>query len=96
MTLRCVTYRHSLRSYAFNLISFQISSTIQKYVWTEIGKLDSTVVNVILDELIRTAVDGGVGSRRCETVARIVAALSSINVRGRLFSKLRRVSRQSL
>jgi neurofibromin 1 len=41
---------------------------------------------------MRSAIDGGVGSRRCEVIARTVAALSSINVRGRIFSKLRKVS----
>lgn len=71
---------------------FQILSIVQKYVWTKIGQLDTSIVNVVLDELMRSAIDGGVGSRRCEVIARTVAALSSINVRGRIFSKLRKVS----
>jgi neurofibromin 1 len=75
---------------------YQTSSTIQKYVWREIGKLDSTVVNVVLDELIRGAIDGGIGSQRCEVIGRIVSGLSSINVKGRLLSRLRRVSIPSL
>lgn len=64
---------------------------IQKYVWSEMAQLDITLVNVVLDELMRAAIDGGVGSKRCEVVARTVASLSSITVRGRIFSKLRKV-----
>lgn len=70
---------------------YQVSSMIHKQVWVEIGKLDTTIVNVVLDELIRAAADGGVGSRRCETIARTTAALASVNVRGKIFSKLRKV-----
>lgn len=64
---------------------------VQKYIWFEVAQLDTTIVNIVLDELMRSAVDGGAGSRRCEVIARTVASLSSINVRGRIFSKLRKV-----
>ena len=60
-------------------------------IWSEVAKLDSSIVDIILDELVRTATDGGIGTRRCETTSHIVAALSSINVRGRIYSKLRKV-----
>ncbi|KAG6336483.1 hypothetical protein ID866_2597 [Astraeus odoratus] len=69
----------------------EIPSMIHKYVWAEIGRLDASVVNVVLDELIRAAADGGIGSRRCETIARTAAGLASINVRGKIFTKLRKV-----
>ncbi|KAF8165773.1 hypothetical protein B0H34DRAFT_794124 [Crassisporium funariophilum] len=68
----------------------EITSTIQKHIWAEVAKLDSNIVDIILDELVRTAIDGGIGTRRCETISHIVAALSSINVRGRVYSKLRK------
>lgn len=64
---------------------------VHKYVWAEIGKLDSSIVNVVLDELIRAAADGGIGSCRCETIARTAAGLASVNVRGKIFVKLRKV-----
>lgn len=64
---------------------------IQNFVWSGVAPLDITLVNVVLDELMRAAIDGGVGSKRCEVVARTVATLSSVNVRGRIFSKLRKV-----
>ncbi|KAL4081516.1 hypothetical protein V8B97DRAFT_1923406 [Scleroderma yunnanense] len=69
----------------------EISAMVHKHVWVEIGKLDSSIVNVVLDELIRAAADGGIGSRRCETIARTAAGLASINVRGKIFVKLRKV-----
>ncbi|KAF8806096.1 hypothetical protein BYT27DRAFT_7141632 [Phlegmacium glaucopus] len=68
----------------------EITAIIQKCIWAEVAKLDSNIVDIILDELVRTATDGGVGTRRCETISHIVAALSSINVRGRIYSKLRK------
>lgn len=63
---------------------------LQTYVWAEIGKLDSLIVDVVLDELIRSAMDAGIGTHRCETIANIIASLSSISVRGRLLSRLRK------
>ncbi|KAF9226729.1 hypothetical protein BS17DRAFT_500836 [Gyrodon lividus] len=73
------------------IADLEISSMVHKYVWVEIGRLDAMIVNVVLDELIRAAADGGIGSRRCETIARTTAALASVNVRGKIFSKLRKV-----
>lgn len=64
---------------------------VLKHIWAEIGKLDSSVVNAVLDELMRAAVDGGVSSVRCERVAGTMSAISSINVRGRILSRLRKV-----
>jgi hypothetical protein len=69
-----------------------MASTIQKYIWGEAGKLDTVIVDVILDELIRSAIDSGVGNDRCEAIANIISSLSSISVRGRIYSKLRKVS----
>ncbi|KDQ64130.1 hypothetical protein JAAARDRAFT_118551 [Jaapia argillacea MUCL 33604] len=69
----------------------ELDALFQKYIWAEIGKLDSNVVNVVLDELMRTAMDGGIDSRRCEIVTNTLAAMSSLNTRGRIISKLRKV-----
>lgn len=68
---------------------------VQQYIWSEICKLDSPVVNIVLDELMRTAMDGAFGSRRSEIITDTVGTLSSINVRGRILSKLRKVSHRS-
>ncbi|TFK24729.1 hypothetical protein FA15DRAFT_406917 [Coprinopsis marcescibilis] len=65
-------------------------TTLQKCVWSQMALLDSFVTDIILDELVRTAIDGGIGTRRCEVVSQIVATLSSISVRSRLYTKLRK------
>ena len=64
---------------------------VQKHIWSEMGKLDSSIVNLVLDELMRAAVDGGMGSQRCEVVADIMTGITSINVRGRIFARIRKV-----
>lgn len=65
---------------------------VQKYVWNEAGKLTGNIVEIIFDELVRSATDGGIGTHRCEIIAHSIAAISSISIRGKLFSKLRKVS----
>lgn len=71
-------------------MSLQLLMTSQKAIWTEISKLDSAVVNIALDELMRAAIDGGASSHACEVIALIMTPLSSINVRGQILSKMRK------
>ncbi|KAL5507799.1 IRA2 [Sanghuangporus vaninii] len=61
-----------------------------RLIWPEVGKLDSGVVNVVLDEVMRAAVDGGLGSARCEIMAEITSHMCSKSARGRILSKLRK------
>ncbi|CAK5277391.1 unnamed protein product [Mycena citricolor] len=68
----------------------ELISATQRFVWSEVGKLDPLLVDVILDELVRAATDGGVGSIRCETIGLLLASMASINVRGKLIAKLRK------
>ena len=69
----------------------QLHSFVQKFIWVEVGKLETNTVNIILDELMRAAVDGGMGSSRCEKVADTMSALNTINVRGRILARVRKV-----
>ncbi|KAG6849386.1 hypothetical protein H0H93_008893 [Arthromyces matolae] len=69
-----------------------ITSTIQRYIWNEVGKLDAVIVDVVLEELVRTAMEGGIGTRRCEAITHAIASLSSIGVRGRVYFKLRKTA----
>ncbi|GBE80125.1 hypothetical protein SCP_0213280 [Sparassis crispa] len=64
---------------------------VQKYIWLEFAKYDSSVVYPVLDELMRAAVDGGIGSSRGEIVAKTLGAFPSIHVRARLSNRLRKV-----
>ncbi|KAJ6515229.1 hypothetical protein C8R45DRAFT_1049017 [Mycena sanguinolenta] len=68
----------------------ELTAGTQRYVWAEVGKLDPLIVDVVLDELIRAATDGGVGSSRCETIGLLLASMTSVSVRGKLIFKLRK------
>jgi len=74
-----------------SLISGKAYYTMQKLTWTMIGSLDSAVVNIVLDEVMRAAVDGGMSSPRCEMMADTLSSMSSLNARGRILAKLRKV-----
>ncbi|KAI0355329.1 hypothetical protein OH77DRAFT_1424817 [Trametes cingulata] len=69
----------------------ELHSYLHKFIWAEIGRLETGTLNLILDELMRAAVDGGMGSLRCEKVAETMTALNSINVRGRVLARIRKV-----
>lgn len=71
----------------------QIIPTLQRCIWAEISKSDNAIIDAVLDELIRTAADGGIDNPRCETISHIVATITSIGVRGRVYHKLRKVRR---
>ncbi|EMD40361.1 hypothetical protein CERSUDRAFT_148314 [Gelatoporia subvermispora B] len=73
------------------LSEHELTNLVHKYVWTEIGRQDSITVNAVLDECMRAAVDGGIGSPACDMIAHAMGALSSINVRGRIISRIRKV-----
>lgn len=68
-----------------------LTSSIQKHVWMDMAKLDSNIVDIMLDELVRRASDGGIGLRHCEIITHIVATISSISVRSRVYNTLRKV-----
>lgn len=72
-------------------VLLQLSAYVQRYIWSEVGKLETNTVNIILDELMRAAVDGGMGSIRCERVADTMYSINSINVRGRILARIRKV-----
>ncbi|KAI1796034.1 hypothetical protein LXA43DRAFT_649826 [Ganoderma leucocontextum] len=69
----------------------ELHSFVQKCIWAEVGRLESNTVNIVLDELMRAAVDGGMGSSRCEKIADAMTTMSSINVRGRILARVRKV-----
>lgn len=62
-----------------------------RLIWPEVGKLDTPVVNIVLDEIMRAAVDGGLGSTRCDVMAEVLAHMYSRSARGRILAKLRKV-----
>ncbi|KAH7343309.1 hypothetical protein B0J17DRAFT_171910 [Rhizoctonia solani] len=63
---------------------------INKLVWENLGRANSGTVNTTLDELTRSAIDGGLGSTRCELIAEALVNMSSVEVKGKLLARLRR------
>ncbi|KXN84411.1 Neurofibromin, partial [Leucoagaricus sp. SymC.cos] len=83
--------RDCIRTLAELSVTFpMITPSLQRCIWAEISKSDNVIVDAVLDELIRTASDGGVNNPRCEAICHIVSTISSINVRGRVYHKLRK------
>ncbi|KAG8732817.1 Ras GTPase activating protein ira2 [Ceratobasidium sp. 423] len=63
---------------------------VNKLVWENLGRANSGTVNATLDELTRSAIDGGLGSTRCELIAEALVNMSSVEVKGKLLARLRR------
>jgi hypothetical protein len=82
----------SIESLTLSLTGSQLVPIMQKHVWQEVAKSDTTFTNVVLEELMRAAVDAGVSTRRCAVIGETVATLSSVAVRGRLLAKTRKVT----
>lgn len=68
----------------------ELVPVFHKTIWAEIAHLEPGAISIALDELVRAATDGGLGSRRCESVADTIVVISSISVRGKILSKLRK------
>ncbi|KAG8745587.1 Ras GTPase activating protein ira2 [Ceratobasidium sp. 414] len=63
---------------------------VNKIVWETLGRANTGTVNATLDELTRSAIDGGLGSPRCELIAEALVNMSSVEVKGKLIARLRR------
>lgn len=66
---------------------------VQAKVWKALAKVDE-LINVILDSFIQFAVEHGVGSPQAEAMADTFVTLSSVTVRGKVISRLRKVMRK--
>lgn len=67
---------------------------MQAKIWRVLAQVDD-MIHVILDSFIQFAVEHGVGSPQAEAVADTFVTLSSITVRGKVISRLRKVSKPS-
>ncbi|CAO3592087.1 unnamed protein product [Absidia cylindrospora] len=63
---------------------------VQAKIWKALAKVDD-LINVILDSFIQFAVEHGVGSPQAEAMADTFVTLSSVTVRGKVISRLRKV-----
>ncbi|OZJ04004.1 hypothetical protein BZG36_03619, partial [Bifiguratus adelaidae] len=69
-------------------------ASIQSQIWQSIGRNDD-ILDLVLDSFIHYATQAGIGSHEAETIADTIATLSSITVRGKLISRLRKVLAQT-
>ncbi|QRV73161.1 GTPase-activating protein [Ceratobasidium sp. AG-Ba] len=63
---------------------------VNKIIWESLGRSNTGTVNATLDELTKSAIDGGLGSPRCELIAEALVNMSSVEVKGKLIARLRR------
>ncbi|CAJ0643714.1 10011_t:CDS:10 [Entrophospora sp. SA101] len=68
----------------------ELYTAIQTKIWSTLIGIDE-LTSLIIDEFIAYAVEHGIGSIQSETVANTIVTLSSISVRGKIISRLRRV-----
>lgn len=63
---------------------------VQAKVWRTLAKVDD-MINLIIDAFVQYSVEHGVGSPQAEVMADTIVTMSSISVRGKVISRLRRV-----
>ncbi|CAG8470540.1 8562_t:CDS:10 [Ambispora gerdemannii] len=74
----------------------EMYTSVQSKIWNTLGKVDE-ITNLIISEFVAYAVEHGINSSHAETVANTIVTLSSVNVRGKIISRLRRaINRTSL
>lgn len=88
-------YQKRIREILSHLIDITVKqpdmyATMQRCVWIQISKLDD-LIPLILDVFTEAAMDSGLHSPRFESVLDTMVSFSSINLRGKLLTKLRRV-----
>ncbi|CAO3589215.1 unnamed protein product [Absidia cylindrospora] len=63
---------------------------VQAKIWKSLAKVDD-IINVVLDAFVQYSVEHGVGSPQAEAMADTFVTLSSVTVRGKVISRLRKV-----
>ncbi|KAI8363872.1 hypothetical protein EDC96DRAFT_558843 [Choanephora cucurbitarum] len=67
---------------------------IQTKVWKTLGQIDE-IANLVIDCFIQYSVENGVGSPQAEIIADTLVTMSSISIRGKVISRMRRVIEQT-
>lgn len=63
---------------------------VQAKIWRTLAKVDD-MVNLIIDSFVQYSVENGLGSVQAEAMADTIVTMSSIAVRGKVISRMRRV-----
>jgi neurofibromin 1 len=64
---------------------------MQDLLWKPIALLANSFVDLVTDELLKSAVDAGIGSDQAANAADTLVSVSSVAVRGRVIARLRKV-----
>ncbi|GBC02045.1 hypothetical protein RclHR1_04420015, partial [Rhizophagus clarus] len=68
----------------------ELYTAIQSNVWNTLKGVDE-ITNLIIDEFVEYSVIHGISSASAEIVANTIVTLSSVNVRGKIIARLRKV-----
>ncbi|CAG8508989.1 2177_t:CDS:10 [Funneliformis mosseae] len=68
----------------------EMYTAVQSKIWNTLGKVDE-ITNIIIEEFVQYAVDHGISSPQSEIIANTIVTLSSVNIRGKIIAKLRKV-----
>lgn len=60
-------------------------------MWKTLSRVDD-MINLIIDAFVQYSVENGIGSPQAEAMADTIVTMSSISVRGKVISRLRRVT----
>ncbi len=69
----------------------EMYATVQRTVWVHLGKLDD-LLPICLEVFIEAAIDSGLQSSAFDAILDTMVSFSSINLRGKLLARLRKVS----
>jgi len=73
------------------IITQRLHFLVQSHIWAIVAVSHEALVNLAVSELLKAAIDAGIGSEKAECAADILVSLNSTAVRGRIVAKLRKV-----
>lgn len=68
---------------------------LQEHVWSVIGMSHQGLIDIVVTELLQSAVNAGPGSEKAESAADILVSLSSTAVKGKVVARLRKTIAQT-
>ena len=71
-----------------------LSATLDQSIWPAISK-DEIYTDILLEEIIRSALGFGIDDERTEVLGSIISSLGTITIRGKLISRLRKALNRS-
>jgi len=72
----------------------RLYTSFQQHAWCIISK-DEGLLDVFLDELVKSAMNFGFGSEGAETIGSIAASFGTLTIRGKIIARIRKVLNRS-